>query len=1039
MKIKSYYILMTFFLMCSVAMAQKMEVNGSVVSEDGMPIVGASVILKGTSTGAQTDFDGNFSLSAERNSTLVVSYLGYKTQEARVTGATLTVTLEEDAAVLDEVVVTAYGTSTKSDFTGSATQVDSEALGKRPLTNVITALDGASAGVKVSTANGQPGSSPNIRVRGIGSINASSSPLIVVDGVEYVGSFSSINPSDIESLTVLKDAASTSLYGSRAANGVILITTKKGKKGSRTYTLEASTGIVTRGVSEYDRVNAQQYYPLMWEAMRNGLSMSGTTPEAQANIAATEGIFGNLGVNPFDVPNDQIVLNDGTLNPSASLLYPEDLDWQSPLIRTGIRKNINFSYSGASENSDYYVSLGYLDEEGYIRKSDFERITARVNINSQLEPWLKTGLNLAGSTASTNNASDGSSTGLVNPFRTTRYIAPIYPVYLHDTNSGAFILDDNGDRIYDDGAKRVGSTSGRHVIQENLLNLDRDKNFSFNGRAYAEMTFLKDFTFTFNAALDKRQINNERYDNPIIGDGATEGRGGRTGIINTTVNYNQLLRYDKVFGKHTLGVLLGHESFQTERNYHRGFRSGLIVDGNTELINFTTTLTSTSYTRKLSREGYFSSVTYDFDKKYYLSASFRRDGSSRFSNDVRWGDFYSVGGAWRIDQEEFMNNVSWINTLKLRGSYGEVGNDNLGDFYVSQALFSLGYNNLNDGGILASSAGNKDLTWENNIQSDVALEFGFLNNRISGTVEYYNRKSNNLLFNVPLPVSAGLDDFPDNIGSMSNKGIEVDVNFGIIRNDDFKWRLNINASTLKNEITALPQEEIINGSKKLVVGGDIYSYWMRSWAGVDPADGAALYIVDPELQESGETDVRTKADGTMVTTNHNKALYGFAGTATPDLFGAINSEFSYKNFDFGFTFTYQLGGKTYDSNYASLMGAGTYGSAMHIDILDRWQNPGDVTDVPRLDVNQTSAFNASSDRWLVKSDYIALRQVNLGYNFKELADAIGISRARLYVNGENLFQVNATKGLETGENFSGTNSNRFTPSRVVTLGFNLTF
>ncbi len=1031
---------MAFFLMCSVAIAQKMEINGSVVSDDGMPIVGASVILKGTATGAQTDFDGNFSLTAERNSTLVVSYLGYKTQEVTVTGAIIKVTLPEDASVLDEVVVTAYGTSAKSDFTGSATQIDSESIGKRSLTNVITALDGASAGVKVSTANGQPGSSPSIRVRGIGSINASSSPLIVVDGVEYVGSFSSINPNDIESLTVLKDAASTSLYGSRAANGVILITTKKGKKGSRTYSLEASTGIVTRGVSEYDRVNAEQYYPLMWEAMRNGLSMSGTTPEAQANIDATNGIFANLGTNPFNVPNDQIVLNDGTLNPAASLLYPDDLDWQAPLLRTGIRKNINFSFSGASENTDYYVSLGHLNEEGYVRKSDFERVTARVNINSQLEPWLKTGLNMAGATSTSNNANDGSSTGLANPFRVGRYIAPIYPVYLHDTSSGAYILDDSGDRIYDSGTNRIGSTSGRHVVQENLLNTDKDKNFSFNGRAYAELKFLNDFTFTFNAALDKRFINNESYDNPLVGDGATEGRAGRTGIVNTTVNYNQLLKYDKTFGRHSVGALLGHESFMTERNYSRGSKSGLIVDGNSELINFTTGLVTNSYTRKLAIEGYFSSMTYDFDKKYYLSASFRRDGSSRFSNDVRWGNFYSLGGAWRIDQEEFMNNVTWINTLKLRGSYGEVGNDNLGGYYVSQPLFSLGYNNMGEGGILASSAGNQELTWENNIQSDVALEFGFLNNRISGTLEYYHRKSNNLLFDVPLPVSAGLDDFPDNIGSMSNKGIEVDVNFGIVRTRDFNWKLNINASTLKNEITELPQEELINGSKKLVVGGDIYSYWMRNWAGVDPADGAALYVVDPALQETGETDVRTKADGTMVTTNHNKALYGFAGSAIPDLFGAINSEFSYKNFDIGFTFTYQLGGETYDSNYASLMSSGaSYGSTLHADIVNRWQKPGDITNVPRLDVNQSSAFNASSDRWLVKSDYIALRQMSFGYNFKELADAIGLTRARLYVNGENLFQVNAIKGLETGENFNGTNSNRFTPSRVVTLGVNVTF
>ncbi len=1019
--------------------AQDKLIKG-VVSSNLEPLPGVSIIIKGTINGTETDFNGEYSIKASTGDILVFSYIGMITQEVTIKNlTTINIELKEDSSILDEVIIVAYGTAKKTAFTGSATQINAAEIEKRPLTNVFNALDGAAAGVKLTPANGQPGSSPSIRVRGIGSISASNSPLIIVDGVQYTGSFSSINSNDIESLTVLKDAASTSLYGSRAANGVVMITTKRGKKGKKgSFNLDVSQGINSRSIKEYKRVNASQYYPLMWEAMRNGFLSSGAAAtETIANEMASSGVFSNLGINPFNVNNNQIVFNDGTLNPNAKLKYAEDLDWQSPVIRAGVRNNINFSYSQASENTDYFASLSYLKDEGYIIKSNFERITARVNVNTKLKKWLKTGVNLFSSSSTSNNANDGGSSSLVNPFRTTRYIAPIYPVHLHNPTTGAYILDDTGRRQYDSSVQRIGSSSGRNVIQETLLNSDIDDIFSLNGRTYGEFKFLNDFSFTINAALDKRFFNSRTFGNPIVGDAFPEGSLTKSSSVRTTVNYNQLLRYNKSINKHSISVLLGHESLSRRIESESGSRRGIIVGGLSEFDNFETITNLSSGTLALKMESYFSNFKYNFDEKYYLSASFRRDASSRFINN-KWDNFFSLGGSWRLDQEKFINNIEWINTLKIRASYGEVGNENLGSFYIAHPSFGVGFNNQTDGGILYSTAGNPNLTWEKNIQKDIALEFGILNNKISGTIEYYNRKSSDLLFDVPLNVSSGLSTFPDNVGDMLNSGLELDLNAKFIDNENFNWKFNINAATIKNEITRLPQEEIINGTKKLLVGGDIYAYWLRDWYGVDSTDGSALYSLDP-AEKNGGTDERV-VNGTDVTTDQNKALRHFAGSALPDLYGAFSNTLNYKGIELDFTFTYQLGGKTYDSNYVSLMHSGTPGTALSTDILNRWQKPGDITNVPRLDDTKINVFGAGSDRWLIKSDYLALRQVSLAYNLPSLLnDKLGMASSKIYVNGENIFVLNARQGLESGQNFNGTTSNRFTPSRVVTLGVKLTF
>ena len=489
--------------------------------------------------------------------------------------------------------------------------------------------------------------------------------------------------------------------------------------------------------------------------------------------------------------------------------------------------------------------------------------------------------------------------------------------------------------------------------------------------------------------------------------------------------------------------MVGHESFDYERNLTSGTKTGQVVPEIIEFVNYSTVTNLTSYTRNYATESYFSRVGYDYMDKYIFSASLRRDGSSKFK--TKWGNFWSFGGAWVLSKENFLAKSSWINDLKLRASIGEVGNDshtsNSGlNYYVSQPTFSLGYDNGSEGGIITYAAGAPDLKWEVNTQKDLAVEFGLFKNRLRGTVEYYNRNTDGLIFDVPNPLSSGLDYRVENIGSMYNRGFEISLDGIILKTSDFSWGVNINTSTIKNEITKLPQKEIITGTKKLAVGRSIYDYWLRDWYGVDPADGYALYVADPNLMTTNDSSGRV-VNGVNVTTDQNKALYHYAGSAIPDLFGSFGNTFKYKGIQLDIMFSYQIGGKIYDSNYAALMHSGNnYGSALSTDILDRWQKPGDITDVPRLDVNRNTQSSAASDRWLIGSDYLSLRQINLSYKLpSDLISKLAIDNATVYINGENLMLFTKRQGMDPSQTFNGTTQNRYIPSRVITLGFNLNF
>ena len=1021
-------------------------ITGRVTDDKGNPMSDVSVLIKGTAIGTTTKADGSFSIQVTADgAVLVISSVDMATQEIAVgDDNNFSITLQPASKIMNEVVVVAYGTQKRESITGSVSKIGAADLEGRLTTNITQALAGAAPGIAATSGNGQPGSSAAIRIRGFGSVNASSSPLYVVDGFPYGGYIGDINTNDIESITLLKDASSTALYGARAANGVVMITTKKGKAAAPKVNMFINTGFSERGIPEYDKVGAYQYYPLIWQAMKHGqmYPVSGTgQSEAVAAQYATDNVATQLVYNPFGVPNNQVVDVNGVMNPNASLVY-NDLDWYSPLERNGMRNEVGFNLSSKANKTDYFFSINYLNDKGFVIKSDFQRVNARLALNTQVKDWLKTGVNLTSAIVNSNQASGDGSNTFINPFVFARGMGPIYPVHAF-TATGDPILDDFGNQWYDYGAhpgsvnRPSGASPGRHIIYETLLNDRSEKRNSIIGRTYLEAKFLRYFTFTTNIGIELNNYRSQYFQNRVVGDGVTGGgTSSRTSNEYRQISLNQLLNYDRSFGRHDISVLVAHESQENRDEYFSGSRRAMNLDGNIELANFVTLSGVDGELRELKREGYFSYIKYGYDNKYFVDLSYRRDASSRFSPQSRWGNFYSFGVSWSIMRESFMKNITWLTDLKLRASYGTVGNDALDTYFEYQALYALGWNNATEPGALASKLSNPDLTWEVNKTTNIGLEFGILKNRISGSIEYFDRGSSELLFDVPQGLSSIITSKTENIGTMTNKGVEMQLNFDILKGKVFNWDLQLNFTTLKNKITKLPDgNPITNGTKRLAEGKDIYAFYLRRWAGVDPDDGTGMFYAAP-----GTTaDIRVNGKGDTLTFNPNYADYSYAGSAIPKFFGSVSSTFGIKNFSLSFLLNYQVGGKFYDGNYAGLM-AVSYGRALHADNLRAWKQPGDVTDIPRLDINRTGTFNSQSDRWLIDASYLNIRNVTLTYRLpKSFLDKIGFDQAKVYVGGENLGILSKRKGMNPAESFNGTNSPVYVPNRLFNFGVNFTF
>lgn len=1034
------------------AMAQ-MQISGKVTNaETGEPIPGVSIFLKSQQTvGTTTDMDGNYSVEVPSNGeTLVYTFVGMQQKQVSIDGrSTINVSLQPSVQEMEEVVVTAFGVTKKESFTGSADVIDAEKIEEQNVSNITKGLEGIAPGIQVQNSSGQPGADSEIRIRGFGSVNASSDPLYVVDGVPYSGSMNSINPNDIKNITVLKDATATALYGARGANGVINITTKSGSATEGTsinYNFEQ--GISARAYPEYDLVNSEEYIELMWEGYKNSLYYGGTADnmDEAAEIAARGGadnpsVIGNLGnYNPFDVKASNLINpNTGNVDPNADLIYGNN--WQDEMFRMGDRSEHNLSFSGNTEKSNYYMSLGYLTEDGIVKNSDFERFNAKLNVTSQIKDWLEAGVNIAGSTADQNYLmAYGSYTS--NPFYYTRFMGPIYPVYQYN-DEGTIKRDEDGNKLLDYGNrsdKVRPYAANSNIVGTTGLDTQNEKTENVNTRAHVKIDLHENLSFKSTLGADYMNRHNHDYQNSEHGDAASFS--GRTEKINErqiSINLNQILTYDKQFGAHSVNALVGHESYKMNNNYFTATRTGFPYYGVEELAMASTGEGSNSYRDEYRIEGYFSRVKYNYDNRYYFTGSFRRDGSSRFHEDTRWGNFFSIGGSWRVSEESFMSGLNWVQDLKVKASYGEQGNDRLlanGDpMYYGYNSFYGSLNNYSYSGFYFTQLANRSLQWEVSENLNAGIEFNLFD-RLSGEINYFEKGSSELLFNNPRAMSTGISFVKDNVGAMVNRGIETSLNVYVIKGEDLRWNVGGSLTSFNNEITELPKEEIISGTKKLKVGRSLYDYYIRQFAGVDPQTGKALYYKDVLDSEGNPTGERT------TTTSSDQATKYYSGSAIPDMTGDINSSLSYKGFRFSFMFTYGIGGKMLDYTYANLMHSGDYGTNWHSNIKDRWQEPGDETDVPRLENGYDDA-NYPSDRFLIDRSYLNIKNVRLSYNVPpKLLKQVGldlVKKFQVYISGNDLYLFSEMQGMNPQESFAGVTNYQYTPTKTIMVGTNIKF
>ncbi|GHE28540.1 SusC/RagA family TonB-linked outer membrane protein [Sphingobacterium griseoflavum] len=1056
--------------------AMQTTVSGTVRDTVGRPLENVNIALKGTKQVTRTGAAGGFSLPLPNaRGVLLVSSTGYVPQEIAVTGEHIAIVLRELKAGIDEVVVVGYGTVRKADFTGAAVTVNARDIEKRPLTNVMNALQGAGPGVQTTAPTGSPGSQPTIRIRGFGSYSAESSPLIVVDGVEYTGGTANINPADVETITTLKDASTIAIFGSRGANGVIMITTKRGNVGQQSMDFQLNFGTNANMMPQYNVVSPGEYYELMWESYKN--SMIFGNQRVPADIAAqiasgqlarnSEGLqqyngstyqdlvqlLGNY--NAFNVANDKLITTNGRLNPDARLLYADDLNWEEQAARLGRRNEYGMSYSAGAKHTDLFVSLNYLNEQGWGINSDFDAIRARINANTKIRGWLRTGLNVNANYNKSNNNTFGSGVG--NPFYFARQMAPIYPVHVHDPLTGTYILDDQGNRIYDIGdlSAQFGLfrpfNSGRHAIAENLWNLNVQTRDFVGGRGYLDVDILPWLTFNATMSFDLRNQRAEAYQNPTVGDGAPAGRYSQNWDRRLQWTFFQTLQVKKSFDKHHVSGTLGHESVDFKNESMSGLRQGEGFSNFYVFSNFTDINSLNSTLGEFSMESYFLRANYHYDQRYYLSTSVRMDGDSKIPPANRWSKFWSVGVAWRLEKEPFFN-VDWVNALKVRTSYGRLGNNNFGaDYYPYQAGYQVGVNNVGFPGTTLARLGSPDLLWESQKPFDVGVDFEFLDTRLRGSFEFYDRTSDGLLFDVPRPfhngsTTGGAFSVQQNVGGMRNRGIELSLTGGLIRKQDFKWDLTANITTLKNKILRMPAEtpSIVSSPYRREVGYSIYDFYTRDFYGVDPENGRVLYrnVVEGADLTSDQIRIINRGNGGMdtVTYDHNLARQDWLGKqALADAYGSIINHFTYKNLDFNVIILYSIGGWAMDNSYATFMSPGpSNGQNLHKDLLNGWRKPGDVTDIPRMDMTQTAQFGAASSRWLTSASHVGLSALNIAYRLPEsFAEKCYLRRVRAFISAENLYYWTARKGINTMTNFAGASgTGSYSPQRTISFGVN---
>lgn len=1056
------------------ASAQTRTVSGTVLdAENDDPIIGASVTAAGSNVGVATDYDGNFTIVVPAaTSKLTVSYVGYETQTVNITGNKLVIKLRQGENVLDEVFAVAYGTAKKSEYTGSASVVKADQLEDALVTTVTNALTGRVAGVQTFSSNGQPGEQPSVLIRGVGSINAGTKPLYVVDGVPYSGDISSIPATDIEAMTVLKDAASAALYGARGANGVILLTTKKGREGSARVSFDARWGGNHRALPNYDVItDPRQYIEQVYRAHYMTAKMTGTLGDPRTY--ALNQLWPSIGYQTWTAPEGQYIIGaDGRFNPNATpgYLTPDGYltmgdDWSQQLCN-GLRQEYNLSVSGGNDKFNFYLGASYLGDDGIIENSGFNRFSTRAAVDYQAKPWLKVGTNIMYTYTNMKAPGDqvtsdtGDSTG--NAFLIANALAPVYPMYVRDANGKILWNDRYNLPVFDYGDGTYGGTRNYMSMSNPLCNLYYDTDEALmdvlDAKWYALLTPIEGLTINGNVGYFVDNTRGHGISNGLYGQGtANGGQASQSHSRIRTINVQGLAEYQRTFGEnHNAGLMIGYESFSRWDESVYALGNNLYNPGSWAVSNTIDQKTGSGAGGGYATRGFFGRLKYNYADRYFFMGSFRRDGSSRFHPDHRWGNFWSASVAWEVAKEKFMEEFTNVDMLKVKFSFGQNGNDDIRNYYAYMDQYSMtGANGVFSDAQLAYK-GNPDITWETSNNLNAGVDFSFFQGMLSGTVEYYQRQVSDMLFNIPTDPSLGYTSQPKNVGSMRNNGFELELNYRPVNTKDITWDIYANITLPKNKVIKLAPEllngngEWISGSRLFKEGESMYNMYLVKSAGVNSETGEAEFWYRETLKDADGNDVvkngmtqyadeeKKTTDWSLAHTSNRQST----GNIMPKGYGGFGTSLQAYGFDLAVNFSYQFGGRMYDNSYVkymSSMNSENIGTNLHKDALNAWTQPGDITDVPRLSTTDQYT-NALSDRFLISSNYIALNNITVGYTLPEkFTSKLYLHNVRLYFSGENIALWSKRKGFDPRQGFTASSNDTYSPIRCLSGGIRLNF
>ena len=990
-----------------------------------------------------------------------ISYIGMQTQEVAIKPK-LKIVLKSDTEVLDEVIVTAYGTSTKGTFTGSASVMKADKIEKRQVSNVSNALAGAVAGVQILSDNGQPGESAKVRIRGVGSINAGMEPLYVVDGVPYDGDLSSINSADIETMTVLKDAASTALYGARGANGIIMITTKRGTSGKARINFDAKWGANSRAIKTYDVMTSpKNYIETAYQSIYNSQISLGYSPE-DANIRANKILpseaSGGLGYQVYTTaPGELLVGSNGKLNPNATLGYSDGQyyytpdNWADETFQNNLRQEYNLSASGGSDKGTYYFAFGYLDDQGVISGSGFKRLNGRFKGDYKLYSWLKIGANVSYVNTESRYPGDQDANATAssgNAFYIANNMAPIYPLYVRGADKQ--ILLNNGRKVYDygDGQSTNFSRSFMSIANPSgdlIYNKREYLSDVINANWFAEITPITGLTISARYGLNIDNTRQNEMGNAYMGQSASYGGTAYQAAIRTygfdqqyVANYQFALK-----DVHHFDVTAGYDGYSYEYTLLEGSGQNLYNPESFYLGNVIDKFTIGGKKDLYSTKGFFGRVNYSYNDTYFGSVSYRRDASSRFAPENRWGNFWSASVAWMLTRESFMEDITWVNMLKFKASFGQQGNDDIlypgvlleKNYYpwLDQYKMTGANGTFADGTLLYK--GNPDITWETSTSYNIGADFGLFNNKLNGSIEYFGRKSKDMLYNRPTAGSLGYTAVPMNVGSMTNSGVEIDLNYQIMANKKFNWSVNLNATFVKNKINKLHPDlngKLIDSDRIYEEGESMYRMYLVDYAGVDEKTGEALYWAKDDNGNAIKTSEYSTAENYKVATDD----------MMPTVYGGLGTTFEAYGFDASIQLSYQLGGKIYDTGYRRLMHGGASSSAgwnWHKDIYNAWTPENPTSNIPRLNASDKYT-NSASTRWLTSSDYLSINNITVGYTLpQQLVKKVMLDKVRVYFTADNVALISARKGLDPRQSYISATTALYTPIRTISGGISLTF